>query len=283
MKPKKLNPAKNYKKILNSVMIVAGLVLLGTGVEWFDRMQAEKAYTRLAALRDEKIQAVSDPSLQSPLEPLLSHPVSLDHSAGPVLPNQETLPGIALPLSLNPNTPWLAINPDFAGWITISGTRIDYPYVRSKDNEEYLTKDFYGKASRSGTVFLDFRNAGGIGDQHLMLYGHNMKNGSMFHDLVKFHDEAFFNQNPQIILADLYTSRKYQIFSVYEISADDYMLPSEFDGTAAYSDFLKGLADRSMHPVQLMPDPDRRLLSLITCSYGVGNGRTILHALEIAP
>ena len=103
----------------------------------------------------------------------------------------------------------------------------------------------------------------------------------MFHDLVKFHDKKFLKDNPNILISDLYTTRTFQIISVYEVSADDYTLPINFTDSAAYSTILENLDSRSMYPIQSVVDQKSELLTLITCSYGVNNGRTIVHAVEI--
>lgn len=260
-------------RFLNIIMILA-LVLLGaTALQWLEGVNTERAYAVLASQRPMDSAAVSEPTSPNRssdwTEEILTYPRAVKiEPIGSFEPN--------------PNTPWLAINPDFAGWIRIAGTRIDYPYVRGNDNEEYLKTDFYGKPAKAGTVFLDYRNLGGPGETHTMLYGHNMKNGTMFHDLVKYHDADFLRENPLITLTDLYGERTYRIFSVYEVSADDYALPLEFAGPQDYSKFLQDLSIRSMHEIGSVT-AEATLLSLITCSYGVNNGRTIVHALAVGP
>lgn len=274
----KLNDPKLKNNILSLIMVAAVLLLIGTAIEGFSRMQTENSYKELAAQRNE-LKPLSQTG------PLQNAPPELPKPGTPgagLRPEASSAPATApFDLQENPNAPWLAINPDYAGWITVQGTTIDYPYVRGNDNQEYLKKDFYGKSSKAGTVFMDYRNLGGVLDKHLILYGHNMKNGSMFHDLVKFQDKEFLKNNPSILISDLYTTRTYQIISVYEISADDYTLPTEFTDSAAYSAFLDDLVSRSMYPIPVELDKGDDLLTLITCSYGVDNGRTIVHAIEL--
>lgn len=88
-----------------------------------------------------------------------------------------------------------AINPDVIGWIAIPGTTIDYPVVRGSDNEYYLGRNVEKKESSYGSVFMDFRNADPEQQRHIILYGHNMKNGTMFHDLMNYKQKDFFNEN----------------------------------------------------------------------------------------
>lgn len=275
-----LKNKKLQNKILNGVILVSVLVLIGTLIESFNRMETETAYQKLADQRHQ-IQA-SDPIDPSPLLPLELTKTSQTESVSPAS-GVGTKPTDTFLYELNPSTSWIAINPDYSGWISVQGTLIDYPYVQSNDNQEYLKKDFYGKSAKAGSIFMDYRNNGGISDQNLILYGHNMKNGSMFHDLVKFHDQNFLDKNPYIIVSDLYQTRKFKIFSVYEISADEYTLPVEFSDPTAYSAFIKDLVKRSMVQAKEPIDQSSNLVTLITCSYGVGNGRTIVHALEVEP
>ena len=180
----------------------------------------------------------------------------------------------------NENTQWIDINADFFGFIKIEGTKIDYPYVRSHDNKEYLNLDFYGKKSDAGAIFMDYRNLGNFNDQHTVIYGHYMKNETMFHNLTLYHDAAFLKDHPTIEISGLYDEKTFEIFSVYEISADDYALQLNFSTDEIYEKYLEGLAALSMHPSSFLPSSDKRLLTLVTCSYGVDNGRTIIHAIE---
>ncbi|MGL4797173.1 MAG: sortase domain-containing protein, partial [Paraclostridium sp.] len=81
-------------------------------------------------------------------------------------------------------------NTNFKFWITVDNTNIDYPVVQSKDNEYYLSKDFYNQDSSSGSIFMDYRNK--FDDKNIILYGHNMKNKTMFNNILKFKEENFF-------------------------------------------------------------------------------------------
>ncbi len=79
------------------------------------------------------------------------------------------------------------INPDYMGWINIENTPIDYPVVKGKDNEFYLTRDFNKKYLALGSIFMDYRNKG-FEDKNVVIYGHHMRDKSMFGSLKKFKD-----------------------------------------------------------------------------------------------
>ena len=84
-----------------------------------------------------------------------------------------------------------AVNEDIVAWIQIPGIGVDYPVVQGKNNEHYLHYTFEGKANKAGSIFLDYRNRADFTDSKVILYGHNMKDGSMFSNLKKFGDARF--------------------------------------------------------------------------------------------
>lgn len=106
------------------------------------------------------------------------------------------------------------INPDIVAWIRIEGLGIDYPVVQGEDNEHYLHYTFRGEANVAGSIFLDYRNKADFSDSKIILYGHNMKNGTMFGSLKKYQDESVFQEN-QIITIYLLGNREWK-FKVRE-------------------------------------------------------------------
>ena len=91
-------------------------------------------------------------------------------------------------------------NPDLFGWLRIEGTRIDYPVMHSPEEpEKYLHRDFSGREAFAGTPFLDGRNT--AESDQLLIYGHNMANGTMFHDLFQYGSREFWENHPTIRLS----------------------------------------------------------------------------------
>ena len=93
-----------------------------------------------------------------------------------------------------------AINKDIVAWIRISGIGVDYPVVQGKDNEHYLHYTFDGKTNKAGSIFLDYRNRPEFTDSKVILYGHNMKDGSMFSNLKKYQDGDFRREQGKVLL-----------------------------------------------------------------------------------
>ena len=93
----------------------------------------------------------------------------------------------------------IKINEDYKMWIEVPNTNIDYPVVQGKDNDFYLNHDFNKKESSSGAIFVDYKNNIDK-DKNIIIYGHNMRNKSMFQNIMKFKDEAFWKENKKIIV-----------------------------------------------------------------------------------
>ena len=92
------------------------------------------------------------------------------------------------------------VNEDIVAWIQIPGIGVDYPVVQGRDNEHYLHYTFDGKANKAGSIFLDYRNRADFTDRRVILYGHNMKDGSMFSNLKKYQDAGFRKEQGRILL-----------------------------------------------------------------------------------
>lgn len=274
---------KNKKRILNAVMIIGTVLLIATAWEVYFRSRTQNEYELLAQQRVEMEEKLSPSnSLEKPTNTIEQVVVEKNIATD----QQKNSPGIIgekpIEWAKNKNSVWLDLNPDFLGWVKVPRTEIDYPYVRSQDNQEYLKQDFYQQPSKAGTLFMDYRNLSSFSDDHILIDGHNMKNGTMFHDLVKYHGKEFYRTNQEITVSDLYGSKQYRVFSVYEISADDYQLPVSFKTEREKDDYIKRLQDLSMHRIEERKMSEGQIVSLITCSYGENNGRTIIHALEIS-
>lgn len=173
-----------------------------------------------------------------------------------------------------------AENQDTVGWIKIPDTKIDYPIVYSEDNEEYLHKDFYGNESVYGTIYLDAESEPDFSGRNNVLYGHHMKDGSMFKDVVKFKDQEFF-KNHQFF--EIYTPDRtihLKAVSCYYSDASGIVRKTKFKSQEAFDEWVK---DR-LEPCKFaeMPEvPVDSMFVLVTCSYEMNNARTLLFAVEV--
>ena len=172
-----------------------------------------------------------------------------------------------------------AQNPHLVAWLEAGGT-ISLPVVQY-DNEFYLDHDFYGKSDAAGTLFLNAVNSLWPQDQHLLIHGHNMKDGSMFATLNKFREQDWLRQNPVVYLRTIYDEQPtaYVILSVFDASMDEGangyfdLGRINFDTDEQFLAFGQELKDVSLYDVPVDVQAGDHLLSLVTCSYSHENGR----------
>ena len=176
--------------------------------------------------------------------------------------------------------PLQEINTDIVGWITVDDTRIHYPILQAKDNEYYLNKNYQKEETRAGSIFLDYRNDPKFErNQNTIIYGHRMKDGSMFGQLKKYLDEDFFNENKTIYLDSLYEGYDLEVFSVYQTTTDFYYIETEFTDGPDYQQFVEKLKKKSMYSTDVTIDSDDTIVTLSTCDYAVDSleGRLVVH------
>ncbi len=172
-------------------------------------------------------------------------------------------------------------NGDYRGWINLPGTAISYPFVKGQDNDYYLKRSFDKTYDTKGTVFMDYRNLGFGFSQHILLYGHNMKDGSMFGDLKSYKDAAYALDNRFIEIEDLYGTRTFEIYASYYAEADSQFIQTTFTDDLEYQTFIQTQLENSDVSYDLFPSKNDNILTLVTCTYEVDNGRYFLHAVEV--
>ena len=165
------------------------------------------------------------------------------------------------------------VNNDIVGWMDIPDTRIDYPFVITDDNNYYLRRDLYGKQAAAGSLFMDYRCDKDFNNFNTIIYGHNMKNGSMFGDLKLFADEWFFESNTRGTVALRDKTYTAEFFAYMVIRADDNLI---FDTSAERGEFFAHIKKNARHYRE--PDMDGRVLTLSTCSYEFNDARIVLLA-----
>lgn len=183
---------------------------------------------------------------------------------------------------LNQFVPLVEMNEDVLGWINVPNTVIDYPVVQTDNNDYYLDHNIEQNSSKTGSIFMDFRNNGEAKDRHTILYGHHMRDGSMFKDLEQYSDQDFFERNASITFTTLYETVEWEIFSVYVTDTDFYYIQTDFRSNRDYVGFLNKLQDKSMFAQEDVDlSEDDQILTLSTCSYAFNDARLVVHAKKI--
>lgn len=173
-------------------------------------------------------------------------------------------------------------NPDFAGWITIEGTNIDYPVMQSKDEPDfYLTHNFNKEYSAYGVPYIQ-ADCDLTASDNLIIYGHHMKNGSMFSELCKYEDEEFYASHSRIGFNTRYGYGEYEIAAVFRTSASEDGFPYyQFVKAENEEEFLEYLAacrELSLYETGTEVQYGDRLITLSTCDYSLKDGRMVIVA-----
>ena len=170
-----------------------------------------------------------------------------------------------------------AENSDCVGWLTIPDTGIDYPVMHTPDDpEHYLRRDFYGNSASGGTPFLDGRNLAEAENQNLILYGHNMMDGSMFKPLISYLEPSFQETHKEIYLELSEKQYRYELVTVLETNTQCSLYQyTDLSDPAEESDFRAAiLKETDLDGVHQAPG----YLTLSTCNNGGGNSRVLVIA-----
>lgn len=176
-------------------------------------------------------------------------------------------------------------NPDFFGWISIEGTKLNYPVMHiPKDEEYYLRRDFDGEASQSGVPFLAADCYEGCGNY--LIYGHNMNNGSMFASLLSYADREYWKEHPIIRFDTLEESGEYEVLAAsysqaYQQDAEGvfryYQYP-DLNDPDRFEEYIQQVQSAALYDTGICAKYGDQLLTLSTCSYHTKDGRFVVVA-----
>lgn len=168
------------------------------------------------------------------------------------------------------------INPDIVGWIFIEGTNINYPVVQGTDNDYYLRHLFDGTYNSSGCIFLDVGCASDFSDKHSIIYGHHMKDKSMFSGLMEYKDQTFYDEHSVALLVTPTAYYKIQFFSGYVSDTWSNAWDLSFN-EYEYISWLNEIQRRSCFEADYAPAKEDRVVTLSTCTYEFDTAKFVLH------
>lgn len=177
----------------------------------------------------------------------------------------------------------LKINPDTIGWIRFDPepSVISYPIVQGSNNSEYLKKTFSSNENTLGAIFLNVDNSPAFTDKNSIIYGHRMKDGSMFRHLQDYEDQSFWEANPYFYI---YTpdgsEMKYHIYSVGEVedTSDTYL--TVFGTEEEYQAFLNMTKEVALYDTGVEVTTNDTIVTLSTCTSASDNHRFVVRGLR---
>ncbi len=179
-------------------------------------------------------------------------------------------------------------NPDFWGWLTVEGTIIDYPVMHTPDDpEHYLRRAFDGTHSSSGVPFLDGACFDGCGNY--IIYGHHMSNGTMFAPVLDYADPEYWKAHPTLRLDTPEALGTYEVVAAFyskvfrqnETGVFRYYQYTDLTDPAVFDDYVTQVRQAALYDTGVTPAYGDQLLTLITCSYHVKDGRFVLVARQV--
>lgn len=238
--------------LLSAVLLLSGVMIYK---DLSDRQKEKEDFAELAELV--QIEQPEQPKLDEPNSPADDEP--------------EPAPRRDL-------APLFAQNSDCIGWLCIPDTEIDYPVMHTPENpQKYLRRNFYGEYSQSGTPFLDGRCS--KESDNLIIYGHNMRNDTMFGSLPKYMDEAYRQAHPVIEFETEAGCAEYAVFAVVTVKKyDDWYGFIKAAGREEFEKQLERIRSKALYCSDAMPEYGVQLFTLSTCYNSANDGRLLVIA-----
>ena len=256
---------KSKRKVWNILIAVFGLVFLGSAVGF--------ATTALRGYREDQEFARLAQLVEEP-ESTAARPADREEPSVEMEPQRDVLQRQCVRAA--------KLNPDCVGWLRIPGTKVDYPVMHTpEDMQYYLRRDFYGNDSVSGTPFIGDRCD--VNSRSMIIYGHNMKNGTMFGQLDRYSAESFWREHPVIELGTAGEQREYEIFGAFYTSlaagAAQEFPYYEYVGELSeevFQEFMEQLSRVRCYDTGIEPEYGDQIVMLSTCSYHTEEGRFVV-------
>lgn len=173
-------------------------------------------------------------------------------------------------------------NNETVAWIKVNNTNVEYPVVRATNNSFYLNHSFDKSKNSAGWIFADYKNKFDNTDKNIVIYGHNMRDDSMFGSLKNILNSDWYNNEENTNIA-LYTENEkyiYKVFSIYKIESEDYYIKTEFSNDNEFEKFIKTLKKRSIKNFNIDISKEDSILTLSTCANN-NKYRVVLHSKKI--
>ena len=173
-------------------------------------------------------------------------------------------------------------NSDVVAYIKVNNTNIEYPIVKTSNNNFYLNHSFDKSKNSRGWIFADYKNKFDNTDKNIVIYGHNMRDESMFGSLKNILNEEWYNnaENKNITFLTEKGNYIYKVFSIYKIESEDYYIKTNFKNDEDYEKFLNTIKNRSIKNFDINLNINDKIITLSTCANN-NKYRIVLHAKKL--
>ena len=169
------------------------------------------------------------------------------------------------------------INDHYQFWLYAAGTPIDYPVVQCGNNSYYMDRMFNRKANKAGTLFVDYRNLPDFADPNTLIYGHHMRDSSMFHSLTDYESRGFYEAHPWMLAVQEDEILLIEIFAGYVTDGRDHCYDIALSDETDMREFVAAVKEKSNFDAHVEIDCARdHLVTLSTCAYNFENARYVV-------
>ena len=268
--------------VILAIVFIAVLVLFGRN--WFVQHQAQKEYEKLSSQVNQLQSQVSDNAIPTVGETDLDGEETMTESTE----SEEEMPAFTNVDIPKKNLDWNSlhhVNGDIYAWIYIPGTKVDYPVLQHPtDDAYYLNYNLNGTGGYPGCIYTEHANSKGFTDFDTVIYGHNMRDSSMFASIHSYEDPAFFANYPYIyIYTEDHKVLVYEIYAAYQSDNAHILHTNDFsstEGRIAYLEkIVKNTSDNQKVKLPVELSVDSHLLTLSTCVKGKSDKRFLVQAI----
>lgn len=282
--------SQNKKKHMRSViwwvsLIMCFVFIIGGGscfvCYYVTSLESKEVYDELASIRNSVLDDETYPWNEIIIEtepPETTEPGSDVVIVGPSLVEKEFLPECKALYELNN---------DMVGWISVPETDINYPVLQTGTDtrDYYLRKDFYGNYSRHGCIYASEDCNIFAPSDNITLYGHHMRDGSMFADLDLYKDYDYWKEHQYFTFDTLYEHHRYQIIAVFKTHASTgfrYHLFTNAADETDFNNFISTIKGMQFYETGLSAEYGDKIVCLSTCEYTLGDGRFVVVGKRIS-
>ena len=287
---------KGRRWIKNALLIIMVICLFMAGKTYCESVRNRQEQEALRKLIEENPQDEAGEPKQKPAEGEAAQEESEEpdlkaESAeqGTVIGQETTEESMEEPVILPKYEALYQANNDLVGWLSIEGMEINYPVMRSEDDEFYLHHNFKGEEDKYGCLYVRNRADVDTPGTNFLIYGHNMKDGSMFGDLDLYRKKSFYQEHAVIQFDTLYEERSYEIVAVFlsQVYAEQddvfkYYQFYEAETEEEFQYFYDNIKELALYDTGVTAEYGDTFLTLSTCAYHVTDGRLAVVAKRIS-